>query len=215
MNNWTEKDYRLATFIRIWWWFPLAIIILLAMLKACIGNGINHMDDSVNQSRKIVEHVEVTDSARNGFRVVYATRNSVTDERYEEIISRPHIKDGFVRLKRDAPKHFGNMFYTDIHDFARFALKYDTDKDVVIHNIFVSGSKKTHLYVGPNPQILNPATWIDPNTEQGIQYLSYKDIYFTTDTTARIYRYWKCLSIFSMSYEDEQFSHFSEDERVW
>jgi len=214
MNNWTEREYRLATFTRIWWWFPLTIIIIIGLFKECT-NSSDSIDNSVNASRQIVAHVEVLDITSNGFRVVYATRNAVSNERFKEICERPHIINGFKKLQTEAPAHFGNMLYTDIYDFARFAKKYDIDEDILIHNIFVVGMRKCKLYIGSNPKITNAATWYNPNTEQGILYLKKNDVYNTLDTSKRIYRYWKCQSIYSYSYVDEQFSHFSEDERIW
>ena len=210
-----EKDYILATFVRIWWWFPLCLIILFGLMRDCIGNDVPPMDNSINVSREIVAHVEVIDSANNGFRVVYATKQKVSDERLEEIWQRPHIQDAFQKLKEEAPKHFGNLLYTDIYDFASFAKRYDVDPDIHIHNIFVSGMKKANLYIGPNPKISNSAKWFDPNTEQGTQYLSHFDIYNKTKKSMRVYRYWKCSTLFSTSSKDERFSHFSEEERIW
>ena len=56
------------------------------------------MDNSINKSREIIGHVQVRDSTGNGFRVVYVTRDPVTEERYREIRSRRHIREGFERL---------------------------------------------------------------------------------------------------------------------
>ncbi|GAB6119574.1 hypothetical protein [Dysgonomonas termitidis] len=213
-NNWPEKDYRLAVLLRIWWWIPLIFVIATGVIKDCAGNGIDPMDDSILKNTGIVGHVMVMDSTYNGFRVVYVTAGPVTGERLEEIKSREHITGAFERLQHDAPVHFGSLLETDIYDFAVFAKKYDTDKDIKIHNIFVEGPQKKNLYLGPNPMIENPAVWIDENTDQGVQYLKSDDIYFLYDKPGRIYRYWKCRGIHSMSATDERFSHFSEDERI-
>lgn len=190
------------------------LIAIIGLIKSCIGNSIDPMDDSINTAREIISHVEVVDSTNNGFRVVYATVNKVSKERYLEIANRPHIIQSFERLQKEAPLYFGNMLYIDIYEFARYARQFDVDRDIQIHNIFVSGIKKINLYAGKNPKIPNYATWIDPNTEQGVQYLSYKDIYFNINSPDRVYRYWRCKSIYSTSYEDERFSHFSEADRV-
>lgn len=210
-----NRFYIIQTISRIWIWFPIILIALIGLIKSCLGNGIDPMDDSVNTAREIVSHVEVLDSTNNGFRVVYATVKKVSKERYYEISNRPHILESFERLQNESPLYFGSLLYTDIYDFARYARRFDVDEDIQIHNIFVSGIKKMNLYAGYNPKISKYATWIDPNTEQGVQYLSYKDIYFSINSPDRVYRYWRCKSIFSTSYEDERFSHFSEDERVY
>lgn len=213
-NNWSEKDYRFATLLRIWWWIPFILFIIIIAIKECVGNGVDPMDDSILKKAEVVEHVMVMDSTYNGFRVVYATIMPVTQERLFEIKSREHISNAFIRLQKEAPVHFGGLLETDIYDFAIFAKRYDIDKDIKIHNIFVEGTKKKNLYLGHNPMIKNPAVWIDENTNQGIVYLESDDIYYLYDKPSRIYRYWKCRSIHSMSTLDEHFSHFSEDDRI-
>lgn len=210
-----NKTFILATITRLSVWIPITLIGIISILRSCFGPQIDPMDDSVNTNREVVAHVEVVDSTLNGFRVVYTTVNSVSKERLNEIQNRPHIQDGFKKLKRDAPLYFGSMLQTDIYNFARFAVKYDSDKDIRIHNIFVTGKEKMDLYAGYNPKILGYATWIDPNTLQGVQFLSQKDIYNLINSPDRVYRYWKCISIYSTSYEDERFSHFSEAQRVY
>ena len=74
--------------------------------KECFDDKPDLMDDSINASREIVEHLILADSTRNGFRVVYATENRVTKERLEEVRNRPVILDAFKRLKADAPPLF-------------------------------------------------------------------------------------------------------------
>ena len=197
-----------------WLWVVIFLAIIVGMVKACVGDDIDPMDNSINTSREVVEHVIVTDSTYNGFRVVYATKNSVTPERFAEIKSRAHIQASFEKLKREAPRHFGGLLETDIYDFAIFAKEYDVDQDIKIHNIFVEGRAKKNLYIGPNPMIEKPALYIDENTDQGVQYLKCDDIYYMGDTTNRIYRYWKCQGIHAMSFTDERYSHFSEDNRI-
>lgn len=71
------------------------------------------------------------------------------------------------------------------------------------------------MYTGVNPEIKNPATWINPSTEQGVQYIDADDIYFRKQKSERVYRYWKCYGNNSISTTDERFSHFSEPERLW
>lgn len=68
-----NRFYIIQTISRIWIWFPIILIALIGLIKSCLGNGIDPMDDSVNTAREIVSHVEVLDSTNNGFRVVYAT----------------------------------------------------------------------------------------------------------------------------------------------
>ncbi|NDW08747.1 hypothetical protein D0T56_03640 [Dysgonomonas sp. 520] len=198
-----------------WLWVVIILVIIIGIVKACVGSDIDPMDNSIVKSREIVEHVIVTDSTYNGFRVVYATKNSVTQERLAEIKSRKNIRDAFGRLKNDAPIHFGSLLETDIYDFAEFAIRYDVDPDIHLHNIFIEGKDKCDLYIGPNPRIENPAVFFNAGTEQGAQYISHEDIYCRRRKEDRIYRYWKCYGIHTTSSVDERYSHFSEDERVW
>lgn len=218
MNNkqWTESEYRTKTLLALAPSLFVALIIVAGIIKNCIGSGIDSMDNSIISSRQIVEYLNVYDSTHNGFRIVYATVNNVTDARLSEIKSRPHIKTAFKRLQAEAPAHFdGSLLNTDIYDFAGFAVRYDSDLDITLHNIFIAGHKKTNLYIGKNPNIDNPAEFINPNTEQGLQYLSHDDIYYRRSVGDRIYRYWKCYGNNNISRTDERFSHFSEDDRIW
>jgi hypothetical protein len=214
-NNWTEGEYRTKTLLTIATWLFVALIVCIGIIRSCAGSDIDPLDDSIISSRAVVEHVEVYDSTHNGFRVVYATKHNVTKKRLEEIQHRPHIKDAFSRLKMDAPLHFGNLLDTDIYDFADFAVNYDPDPDIELHNIFVCGYEKSNLYIGSNPRIPNSAQFFNSGTEQGVQYLSHDDIYFRRRKQKRIYRYWKCRSIHETSSTDERYSHFSEEERLW
>ena len=93
--------------------------------------------------------------------------------------------------------------------------RFDVDDDVRMQNIFIFGTEKQKLYVGKNPRIANSASWINPATEQGVQYINADDIYFRIEKGERVYRYWKCHGNHSTSTADERFSHFSEDERLW
>ena len=86
---------------------------------------------------------------------------------------------------------------------------------ILWQNIFIFGTEKQKLYVGKNPRIANSASWINPATEQGVQYINADDIYFRIEKGERVYRYWKCHGNHSTSTADERFSHFSEDERLW
>jgi hypothetical protein len=215
-RQWTESEYRTATVLNILPWLMMLPVIITGAVKGCCGPKANPVDDSINKSREIVEHVIVADSAQNGFRVVYATTDNVTKERLEEIQSRPAIRNTFEDLKKEAPVYFNHdMKETDIYDFAGFTLRYDINPDIELHNIFIYGKEKTDMYARPNPKIENSATWIDPSTGQGIQYLRRDDIYYRRRKKERIYRYWKCFGIHATSLKDERYSHFSEDERLW
>lgn len=158
----------------------------------------------------------VTDSTYNGFEIIYSTKRAVTQERYDEIMARPGVRDSLKNLERDAPAHFGNMLYTDIYDFGEFAMRYHPDPDLVISSLYVYGKKKENLYVGPNPKIRNPGTSIDPLTQQGILYIWGEDLEsHITYGSRKIYRYWKCPPPYQVSDTDEHFSHFSEDDRLY
>ena len=158
----------------------------------------------------------VLDSTKNGFRVIYATAEPVTNEKFVEIATRQEIKDGFERLKKEAPIHFGgNLLEADICDFALYAYRFHIDDDIIIHNIFVAGKEKMDFYVRPNPNLPECATWMHHGTEQGNQYLNSNDINFYIPNGGRIYRYWKCRFLLQTSDTDERFSHFTEEERLY
>lgn len=203
-------------FVKLLPWLFIALIVLICLVKDCVGPKVDPMDNSYMTSFGIVDHVYVCDSTYNGFRVVYVTTKPVTDARLDEIRHRRNVKDGFARLQRDAPIYFGgSLLYTDIYDFAIFAKGIDIDSDIEIHNIFVMGKEKMDLYIGPNPKIENPAQWMNMGTEQGNQYLSHREIFSCSSGNHSIYRYWKCRSPYNISLTDERFSHFPEDERLY
>ena len=213
-NKASKADITSSILIANWLKVIIFIVVIIGSIRSYVGNDIDPLDNSINKSREIVEHVIVTDSTYNGFRVVYATKNSVSPERFSEIKSRTHIRDSFEKLKAEAPIHFGSLLKTDIYDFAEFALKYETDPDIELHNIFVEGRDKCNLYIGSNPKITNPARFFNAGTEQGAQYISRDDIYYRRRKEERIYRYWKCYGIHATSLTDERYSHFSEEERL-
>jgi hypothetical protein len=173
------------------------------------------LDAGTDRAGRVVAEVMVTDSARNGFRVVYATTDAVTPAKAKEIRSRRHIGDSIARLKAEAPRYFGDMLTTDIWDFTGFALRFDPDPDVCIHNVFVAGARKQNLYIGPNPAIENPAKWINATTLQGVLYINREDISHHTSRSQKVYRYWRCRIPFNLSDTDEHWSHFSEDDRLY
>ena len=76
-------------------------------------------------------------------------------------------------------------------------------------------SQKMNLYVQPNPNLPNCATWMNFGTEQGNQYLNSHDINVCLQNGRRIYRYWKCRPLLQVSDTDERFSHFTEYERLF
>lgn len=213
--NLTESEIRIRVLLKLAPWLLIMLIVIIGIIKSCVGSSIDPMDNNINATREIVDMFNVVDSTNNGFRIVYATENNVTMERLKEIQNRQHIKDAFSKLKTEAPLHFGNMIETDIYDFADFAVKYDCDKAIKIHNIFISGKAKTKLYAQNNPKIKDCATWINSGTEQGVQYLKKDDIYLRREKDRRIYRYWKCYGLNEYSFTDERFIHFSEKERIW
>ncbi len=197
------------------WAFIITIIVIVGLIKGCLPDKTDPMDNSINKAREILEHVMVRDSTDNGFRVVYATKNPVTDERYKEIRSRQHIRDGFERLKEEAPAHFGgSLLETDICDFALYAYRFHIDDDICIHNIFVAGVEKMGFYVQPNPSLENCVTRMNYGTEQGNQYLNEQDINIYIPNGGRRYRYWKCRFLLQVSDTDERFSHFTADEKL-
>lgn len=214
-NKQTENEYRTAAWLAIAPKLFIVLIIIACIIKACVGTKVDPMDNSINKSREIIAHVQVVDSTHNGFRVIYASQNGITKERLTEMENCESFIQAIARLKEEAPKHFGSMLETDIYDFARFVLQYKIDADYTIHNIFVYGYEKKELYIGPNPQITKPAKWIDPNTDQGILYIKEEDIYDSPSGKNQIYRYWKCYGNQAISFTDERFSHFSEDERIY
>ena len=86
---------------------------------------------------------------------------------------------------------------------------------IKVHNIFVAGKEKMNFYVQPNPNLPNCATWMNFGTEQGNQYLNFHDINVYVPNGGKIYRYWKCRHLLQVSDNDERFSHFTEDERLF
>mgnify|MGYP000059635505 CR=1 FL=1 len=198
------------------WTCLVALVLIIGLARTCIPDGTDPIDNSINKSVQVLEHLYVRDSRGNGFRVVYATSHAVTDGRFEEIRSRPAIRKAFGRLQRDAVARYNDdMLDVDICEFALFARRYDVDADITIHNIFVCGREKMNLYVRPNPGMPGGATWMNMETEQGNQYLNATDVNYRIPAGGRIYRYWKCGFLNEVSDTDERFTHFTEEERLW
>lgn len=212
-----ESDYWAATLLSISTPLFILLIVIIGIFKECTDDTdpLDYYDGNAKQ--EYVEFLKIHDSNCNGFRVTYSTVNAVTKERLAEIQSRKHIIEAFKRLEKDAVSYFkDNMLYTDIYDFADFAKKYDVDKDIQIHCIFIDGVEKCNLYIGENKKWLKEksATWFNVNTEQGTQWINRDDIY-RNKGSKKTYRYWKCTNpLCGTSETDERFSHFSEDERI-
>lgn len=68
------------------------IVCLIGIVKCSVTKPPDVAEHSINKTADIVENMMVFDSTNNGFRVVYATAEPVTNEKYEEICSRPNIK---------------------------------------------------------------------------------------------------------------------------
>lgn len=88
------------------WTWLVTVVIIVAIFKSCFTHGPDPVNDSINKSAEIVDHVMVLDSTKNGFRVIYATAEPVTNEKFVEIATRGGIRDGFERLKKEAPHSF-------------------------------------------------------------------------------------------------------------
>jgi hypothetical protein len=170
-NKELQWHYRTQAILSVRGWIAVVLIAVTGILVTVFTPKTVPLDASAIKSREIVRVLDVTDSARNGFRIIYATRHSVTADRLREIRARPAVRDSLERLRLAATRHFGNMLHTDIYDFAYFAVPFDPP-DVRIHNIFVSGPDKQRLYIGDNPRLENEAQWINSGTAQGLLYLN-------------------------------------------
>ena len=191
------------------------LIAVIGLVKSCVTVDPDPMDHSINKSQQVVNLLNVVGSTGNGFCVHYATSRPVTNERYDEICSRPALRDATRRLRHDAPRHFGgSLLETDIYDFALFARQYDVTSGVHIDCIFVTGREKTAFYARPNPNLPDGVTRIDVNTNQGVQWIKHDDIYYYRGKDRRIYRYYKCPTVRAFSSTDERFTHFTEEERI-
>lgn len=213
-----ESEYVIRALASIVTPLFISLIVIIGLIKGCTDDTDPLDRNNYMAQQEYVDTFDVTDSCGNGFRIAYSTKNFVTKERLAEIKSRKHIRDAFRRLRDEAPAYFNNnMLDTDIYDFASFAKKYDCDDDIQIHCLFIAGVDKIRMYedVNPSPLMKDCATWIDLNTEQGVQWINNMDIYNRSKTSNPIYRYWKCTSpLFEFSHTDERFSHFSESERI-
>ncbi len=135
----TEREIRWRIGFRLLPWMLLILIICIGLLKDCIRSR-DPIDDSINRSQEVVRHLEVCDTTRNGFRVVYVTNDAVTVQRLNEIRLRQPLNRAFCKLKDSAAFYFGgSLLQTDIYDFAAYARQFDVDDDVRMQNIFIFG----------------------------------------------------------------------------
>lgn len=94
-NFWRKADELVYIAAAIGpWAFIIGIVVIVGLVRGCLPDKVDPMDNSINKAREIIEYVMVRDSTGNGFRVVYVTKNPVTDKRYAEIRSRQHIREG-------------------------------------------------------------------------------------------------------------------------
>lgn len=213
-QNPTNNEFTTVTLLASSKWLFVIVVAIVGVIRYTVIPDTDPMDNSIMTSQEVVEHVLLRDKTGNGFRVVYATANQVSKARFNEISSRRHIIEGFEKMEKDAKARFDDMLTVDIYEIADFVLQYESDPDIVIHNIFIWGKTMGKLYIGNSPNIENSAQWFDSNTEQGALYLKRDDIYFHKRTGKKIYRYWKCKPPHATSSIDERYAHFSEKQRV-
>lgn len=189
----------------------IMLIVFIGIVKACVSDEPDI--ERQNASQEWVRDIYIVDGGYNGFRIRYFTAEKVTKTELGNITVADSIWQFEEQMQQDALDRFNDMLHLDIYEFAQFAKNYG-HKDITMECIFVSGPEKEHLYIGPNPKIKNSAKWIDPNTNQGLQWIDHNDIYFYDGKSPKTYRYYKCSYPFDTSATDERFSHFSEDQRV-
>lgn len=189
----------------------IMLIVFIGIVKACVSDEPDI--ERQNTSQEWVRDIYIVDGGYNGFRIRYFTAEKVTKTELGNITVADSIWQFEEQMQQDALDRFNDMLHLDIYEFAQFAKNYG-HKDITMECIFVSGSEKRNLYIGPNPKIKNSANWIDSNTNQGLQWIDHNDIYFYDGKSPKTYRYYKCSYPFDTSATDERFSHFSEDQRV-
>lgn len=186
----------------------LILIAVIGIFRSCMGIGDINIDSSYMVQRYQFDRGYVEDSTGNGYELLWYTTNSVTQKRYEEILTRQPIRESYKRLKAEAGDHFNhNLIETDIYDFAAWAKSYDIDPDVRLVNIWVYGSEYKKLYRQPNndfPEVFTPFAH-----DIGILFLKEFDVYPYNPETGRTYRYWQC-EVTSSS--DERFNHVTEQD---
>lgn len=187
------------------------LIVFIGIVKECATEEPDI--ERQNACREWVTDTYIVDAGYNGFRIRYFTAEKVTKKELGDITVADSIWQFEEQMQQDALDRFDDMLHLDIYEFALFAKNYG-HKDITMECIFVSGLEKRNLYIGPNPKIKNSAKWIDPNTNQGLQWINHNDIYFYDGKGPKTYRYYRCPYPYDTSATDERFSHFSEDQRV-
>jgi hypothetical protein len=187
------------------------LIVFIGIVKECATEEPDI--ERQNACQEWVTDTYIVDAGYNGFRIRYFTAEKVTKKELGDITVADSIWQFEEQMQQDALIRFNDMLHLDIYEFARFAKNYG-HKDIIIDCIFVTGPEKEKLYIGPHPKIKNSAKWIDPNTNQGLQWINHNDIYFYDGKGSKTYRYYRCPYPYDTSATDERFSHFSEDQRV-
>lgn len=184
----------------------LILIAVIGLFRSCMGIGEIDIDNSYMVQRYTFDRAYIEDSTGNGYELLWYTTNHVTQKRYEEILTRQHIRDSYKRLKAEAGDHFNHkLIETDIYDFVEYAKQFDIDPDVRLANIWVYGSDYERLYRQPNsafPEVHTPFAY-----GIGILFLKEFDVYPYNPEARRTYRYWQCEATSS---SDERFTHVTE-----
>ena len=190
----------------------IILIVIIGLVKECVSPKEDPMDVSIMKQRECYDRRFLTDSTGVGFELVWYTTNPVTPKRLDEMQTRDTIIKAKKQFLQEAPEHFNHdFFHTDIHDFARYARRFDVDPDVRLVNLFVYGMALEKEYLRPNPNLPDGCTEYNTTTQQGILYLEENDIYpYNTEASPK-YRYWKC---WRTSTTDERYTHFTTSEYI-
>lgn len=191
----------------------IIFIVVIGLIKSCVGSDVDPIDNSYMTQRECYNRKILTDSTGIGFELLWYTTKPVTEKRMEEIKTRKPIQEAQQQLMEEAPEHFKhNFFHTDIHDFAKYAVKFDVDSDVRLVNIFIYGQRLKEQYWLPNPDLPDGGcTKPAYGTDQGTLYLKEDDIYDCNPEAGSLYRYWRC---WRTSTKDERYTHFTTSERI-
>lgn len=209
--NKDEKVLRMMILAKLSPILLVLLIVFIGIVKECTSEEPDI--ERQNARQESIKDVYIVDAGYNGFRIRYGTAEKVTKTEWGNILVADSIWKFEEQMQKDALVQFNDMLHLDIYEFAQFAKLYG-HKDITMEYIFVAGPEKEELYIGPHPKIKNSAKWIDPNTNQGLQWIDHNDIYFYDGKGSKTYRYYKCSSPYDTSATDERFSHFSEDQRI-
>lgn len=209
--NKDEKVLRMMILAKLSPILLVLLIVFIGIVKECTSEEPDI--ERQNARQESIKDVYIVDTGYNGFRIRYGTADKVTKTEWGNILVADSIWKFEEQMQKDALVQFNDMLHLDIYEFAQFAKLYG-HKDITMEYIFVAGPEKEELYIGPHPKIKNSAKWIDPNTNQGLQWIDHNDIYFYDGKGSKTYRYYKCSSPYDTSATDERFSHFSEDQRI-